>query len=169
MHYFATAGGKHPALVQEPMIPAALLPAVAGIQGLNKIPAHPSHTTARSAAYDAETHRWHESDAAVESPAKPEYAGTSSDFDLTPQDFYTIYDVNPTLKAGVTGANSAVAVIEESDIEYGTVNASTGAATGGDVANFRKIFGVPGTLNMHVYHGYGTVKCNDPGVDPQRQ
>ena len=47
---------------------------------------------------------------------------------------------------------------------YGTVDSSTGAATGGDVATFRTVFGVPGTLNMHVYHGYGTVACTDPGT-----
>jgi subtilase family serine protease len=166
LHYFATGGSKHPALVQEPMIPAALSPVITGIQGLNKIPAHPSHTAARPAAYDTDTHRWHNGDVAEGAKVEPDYADASGNFDVTPQDFYTIYDVNPTFKAGVTGTNSAVAVIEESDIQYGTVNASTHAATGGDVANFRKIFGVPGTLNMHVYHGYGTVACNDPGVDP---
>src|ERR1700735_947210 len=54
-------------------------------------------------------------------------------------------------------------------IECGTVNSGAGVAAGGDVATFRSLFGVPGTLNMHVYHGYGTVTCKAPGLDPENQ
>ena len=50
------------------------------------------------------------------------------------------------MRTRMLGAGATVAVIEESDFEYGTVNSSTGAASGGDVATFRSLFGVPGTL-----------------------
>ena len=83
---------------------------------------------------------------------------------MTPQDFYTIYDVNKVFTGGNVGAGASVAVVEQSDMKYGTVNSSTGAATGGDVATFRSLFGVGGTLNMKVMHGAGTVTCNAPGI-----
>jgi subtilase family serine protease len=164
LHYF-NVRGKHPALVSDPRVPEAIAGVVAGIQGLNKLPPIPSHTKVRQTAWDAATHSWHSVDPAGHPAAHPEYS-TGNEFNVTPQDFYTIYNVNPLFTGGTKGAGATVAVIEESDIVYGTVNASTGVATGGDVATFRKLFGVPGTLNMHVYHGYGSVTCNDPGIDP---
>ncbi|HEY1805035.1 MAG TPA: protease pro-enzyme activation domain-containing protein, partial [Terracidiphilus sp.] len=168
LHYFDMEGGKHPALVQDPMIPAALGNVVAGIQGLNKIPAHANHTKSGQASWDSATHRWRKAETGSGPGTKPLYSNPDidGDFDVTPQDFYTIYNVNPIFNAGTKGATATVAVVEETDIVYGTVNSTTHAATGGDVQTFRTLFGVPGTLNMHVYHGYGTVTCNDPGVDP---
>ena len=163
LHYFNKEGGRYPALVHDPMIPTALMPVVAGIQGLNKIPHHASHTQIRPTSYDAATHRWHNTEPAG---ASPEYSDGAGNLDVTPQDLYTIYNVNKVFSSGNLAKNATVAVIEESDIEFGTVNGSTGVATGGDVATFRSLFGVPGTLNMHVYHGYGTVTCSAPGIDP---
>jgi hypothetical protein len=165
LHYYNKEGGKYPALVSDPMIPAALLPVVAGIKGLNKIPPHTNYTLNRQTAYNAATHRWHSVEAAA---ASPEYADGSGNLDVTPQDLYTIYNVSKVFSSGNLATHATVAVIEESDIEYGTVNSSTGVATGGDVATFRSLFGVPGTLNMHVYHGYGTVTCSAPGIDPNQ-
>src|SRR5580658_162157 len=166
LHDFNIRGGKHVANVQDPQIPAALAPVVAGIKGLIKIPAHTNHTKARQVAYDKETHRWHTGDTAGKARVNPAFDNPNGDLDVTPQDLYTIYNVNPVFTGGNLAATATVAVIEESDIEYGTVNPTTGLATGGDVATFRGLFGVPGTLNMHVYHGHGMVTCNDPGIDP---
>jgi subtilase family serine protease len=166
LHYYSDRGGKFATAVSDPMVPAALAPVVSGIQGLNKIPPHSNHTPIKQASYDAATHRWHHVNSAQPDEAKPNYDVAAGEFYVTPQDFYTIYNVNPLFTAGTKGANSTVAVIEQSDIAYGTVNATTHVTTGGDVATFRRLFGVPGTLNMHVYHGYGTNTCNDPGIDP---
>lgn len=165
LHYFNAGGKEYPALVQDPMIPAALAPVVAGIEGLNKIPAHANHTRTKQASYDPTTHQWHTIEPADSNEAKPLYTPTSGEYDVTPQDFYTIYNVTPVFTSA-KGANANVAVIEESDIEYGTV--TNNVATGGDVATFRSLFGVNAlaALTMHVYHGYGTVGCNDPGIDP---
>jgi pro-kumamolisin-like protein len=58
LHYFNIDGGKHAALVRDPMVPAALGAVVSGIQGLNKIPAHTNHTKVGQASYDATTHKW---------------------------------------------------------------------------------------------------------------
>jgi hypothetical protein len=166
LHYFDIRGGKHVANMRDPQIPAALAPVVAGIKGLSKIPALTNHTRIRQSSYDADTHRWHPVDPTAADLASPAYNAGFGEYLVTPQDLYTIYDVNPAFSGGELAAKATVAVIEESDIEYGTVNGTTGAATGGDVVTFRNLFGVPGTLNMHVYHGYGTVTCNDPGIDP---
>jgi hypothetical protein len=166
LHYFNIRGGKYLANVKDPEIPAALTPVVAGIKGLIKIPAQTNHTPIRQASYDAHTNRWHTVDTAGKAGANPVFDDPDGDLDVSPQDLYTIYNVNPVFTGGDLAATATVAVIEESDIEYGTVIAPTFVASGGDVATFRTLFGVPGTLNMHVYHGYGTVTCNDPGIDP---
>ncbi len=167
LHYFNVRGGKYVANVTDPEIPAALAPVVAGIKGLAKFPPLTNHSVVHQASYDAQTHRWHIVDTAGEAGARPAYNNSDTgDLDVTPQDLYTIYNVNPVFTGGDLAASATVAVIEESDMEYGTVNSTTGVASGGDVATFRSLFGVPGTLNMHVYHGYGTVTCNDPGIDP---
>ncbi len=159
LHYYNIQGGKYAANADDPMVPAALAPVVASIQGLSKIPPHSNHSgvsVVRSAS-DAKA-----------SPAFTYRNGSQWVYVVTPQDLYTIYNVNPVFNVnggtgnGNLGANATVAVIEQSDIEYGTVDSTTGAATGGDVATFRSMFGVPGTLNMHVYHGYGSVTCADP-------
>jgi hypothetical protein len=165
LHYYNIQGGRYAANAQDPMIPAALAEAVAGIKGLSKIP-HQSHRTkVHQASYDAATHSWNRVD---EGGAEPAYDFGGGEYDVTPQDYYTIYNVNPVFTGGNLGATATVAVVEQSDFEFGTVNATTGVTTGGDVATFRSQFGVQGTLNMHVYHGYGTTICNAPGIDPEK-
>ncbi|MGD0737902.1 MAG: protease pro-enzyme activation domain-containing protein, partial [Terracidiphilus sp.] len=163
MHYFNVQGGKYPANVKDPQIPAALVPVIAGIHGLSQIPLVANHTAPRHAAYDEQNHRWLDLQSTADT-VRPAFNAGSGYYLVTPQDFYTIYDVNPVFTGGNLAANATVAVIEQSDIVYGTVNATTNVATGGDVATFRSVFGVPGTLNMLVYHGYGSVTCNDPGI-----
>jgi hypothetical protein len=166
LHYVSLRGGKYPAMLEDPQIPAALAPVVAGIHGLNKIPPIPAHTPLRRASLDESTHRWHVTDLTGADATSPGFDVGNGYYNVTPQDLYTIYKIKPVFTGGNLAASATVAVIEESDMEYGTVDSTTGAATGGDVATFRSLFGVPGTLNMHVYHGYGSVTCNDPGIDP---
>ena len=173
LHYFNIRGGKYPANVKDPEIPAALAPVVAGIKGLIKIPAHTNHTPIRQASYDVHTHRWHTVDTDGEAGAKPAFNDPDDgDLDVSPQDLYTIYNVNPVFTGGHLAATATVAVIEESDIEYGTVNSTTGVATGGDVATFRTLFGVPGTLTMHVLSrlrkGHLQRSRHRPGWDRRR-
>jgi len=166
LHYYNIRGGRYPANAQEPMIPAALEGVVAGIEGLSRIPLRHHHTKIHPVSYEAATHRWQSMNAAGEAEAMPAYKASSGNYNITPQDYYTIYNVNKVFNGGNLGAGATVAVLEESDIEYGTVNSTTHLATGGDVSTFRSLFGVPGTLTMYVYHGYGTVTCNAPGIDP---
>ena len=166
MHYYNIQGGKYAANAQDPMIPAALQRVVAGIEGLAQIPHATHHTPIRPTSYDAPTHTWHNLDAFGKPEALPAFSGGGGTYNITPQDFYTIYNVNPVFSAGSgnLGAGTTIAVPEESDMTYGTVDPTTGVATGGDVVTFRNLFGITGTLNMHVYHGYGAVTCDAPGI-----
>lgn len=168
LHYFNLRDGKYPALIHDPQIPAALAPVVVGIEGLNKIPAVMNHTKPRQSSWDQGTHSWHIINPTGEDVASPAYDAGAPFYLVSPQDLYTIYKINPVFTGGNLAASATVAVIEQSDIEYGTVNSTTHVATGGDVVTFRNLFGVPGTLNMHVYHGFGSVACNDPGIDPDK-
>jgi len=166
MHYWNMPNGKFAANAQDPQIPAALAQVVAGVMGLDKVAPHMHHTAPRQAALDKETHTYRLVNPTAAEKARPGYSDGYGDYLVAPGDLYTIYNVSPIFTGGHLGSTAKVAVIEESDIEYGTVTAGTGVATGGDVATFRTLFGVAGTLNMHVYHGYGTVTCTAPGVDP---
>jgi subtilase family serine protease len=166
LHYFNIRGGKHLANVNEPQIPAALAPVVAGIKGLAKIPPVMTHTATRQGAYDKETHRWHIVNPTAADKAKPTYAYDEGYYFVSPQDLYTIYNVNPQFTAGNLAASATVAVIEESDIEFGTLDGTGQVTAGGDVNTFRSLFGVPGTLTMHVMHGAGSETCTAPGIDP---
>jgi hypothetical protein len=163
LHYFNIRGGKFAANVEDPQIPAVLAPVVAGIHGLSKIPLVTNYVKARRAVFDAQTHSLLDVRPSA-GTQRHEFSDGGPYYFVTPQDFYTIYTVNPVFSGGDLAGTATVAVIEQSDIDYGTVNGTTFAASGGDVATFRTAFGVPGTLNMHVYHGYGTVTCNDPGI-----
>lgn len=162
LHYWNFAEGKQMANTSDPQIPAALATVVAGIKGLSPVPARPAHTPIHPIQYDAETHNWHNVTAPSKDGIQPAYLDPNGNYVETPQDLYTIYNVNPILKGGNLGKGVTVAIPEPSDINFGTVD-STGHASGGVVANFRKNFGVAGTLNFVVMHGAGTVTCGDPG------
>ncbi|HVT96311.1 MAG TPA: protease pro-enzyme activation domain-containing protein [Acidobacteriaceae bacterium] len=164
LHYVNMRGGKYSAAIQDPQIPAALAPVVVGIKGLNKIPPLTNHTEPHPSSRDSATHSWQMIVPQTDDTVTPAFNAGGGYYVVSPQDLYTIYKVNPVFTSGNLGANATVAVIEETDIEYGTVNSGTGSATGGDIATFRSLFGVPGTLNMHVYHGFGSVTCSDPGI-----
>jgi subtilase family serine protease len=161
LRYYNIQGGRYLANAQDPQIPAALAPAVAGIAGLSKIPPGTHHTPIHRLSYDGQAHRWLDLGPAS---GEPRYYDGSGDYAVTPQDFYTIYNVNPLFTGGNLGAGATIGLPEPTDIQFGTVNSGTGAASGGDVATFRSLFGVPGTLNMTVLHGSGTVTCRDPGI-----
>ena len=169
LHYWNIEGGKHIATATEPQIPAALSRVINGIAGLNKIPMREHHSAMTQQAYDSATHKWHTVDSAAAASLAagetPHYLDGFGRYVVTPQDFYTIYNVNPTFAAGNTGTGATVAIISNTDFVFGTVNPTTGQAAGGDVATFRSLFGVPGTLNMTVQHGDLTYPCSDPGGD----
>jgi subtilase family serine protease len=169
MHYWNVQGGKYVANAQNPQIPAALLNVVDGFTGLSKIPPPSKHTPIHPVAYDSETHTWHAADAVKtgESGGKAKYSDGQGNYFVSPRDFYTIYNVNPIYSGGNLGAGATISLPEPTDFKFGTPNATTGATTGGDVATFRSVFGVAGTLNMTVLHGptAANPSCGDPGIN----
>jgi hypothetical protein len=163
LHSLEVNGKRVYANDRDPQIPAALAPVIGGITGLQNIPLRPNHTQPARASYDKATHTWqrHALPGTPEA-AQPEFADGQGDYYISPQDYYTIYNVNPVYTAGYKGSGLTVAVIEQSDMAYGTVTGTT--ASGGDVATFRSLFGVAGTLSMEVLHGGTGAACSDPGV-----
>jgi subtilase family serine protease len=165
LHYWNVDGGKHSGTVNEPQIPAALANIVSGVSGLNKFPAHTHHTPLHSQAFDPETKTWHEVPTGEVNQAQPHYLQAGGSHVVEPKDYYAIYNVNSVFNGGNLGAGSTIAIVGEQDFAFGTVNPSTGQASGGDVNSFRTLFGVPGTLNMTVQHGDANFPCTDPGGD----
>jgi hypothetical protein len=124
IHNFNIQGGKYAANVQDPKIPAALAPVVASIYGLSKIPPMAHHTKTHQAAYDAQAHRWHDVQPDGEA-IRPDYNASPGYYLVSPQDLYTIYNINPVFTRG-QGGKATVAVVEQSDIQYGTVDTTPG-------------------------------------------
>lgn len=163
MHRFRNAAGEiHVANVQEPSIPAALAPAVAGIASLNNYPIRPmshlygSARLKRGATVDAQEpeNKWQvtrglpaafaSNGATKVDVVKPEFAANvgSYGFELvSPYDFATIYNVAPLWNAGIDGTGETIAVLAESDINPQ------------DVASFRSTFGLPANPVNVIYVG----------------
>ncbi len=78
----------------------------------------------------------------------------NTEYDVGPQDFYTIYNENPLLANSINGTGVTVAVIEETNLKKVA-----------DVTTFRTTFNViPNTPSLTVAHGSGTITCGNPGV-----
>jgi subtilase family serine protease len=108
IHRFEVRGKMHFANTSDPAIPAALADVIGGILGLDDF------SPAR--------------DAAVVNPA---YTTSNGGHLLTPQDFATIYDVNPLYNAGFDGSGQSIVIIGE------------GGMSLDDVHQFRNTFGLP--------------------------
>ncbi len=156
IHKYAVNGETHFATANDPDIPAALAPVVAGFVTLNNfhLKSH-AHLLGR-AAYDPKT-----------GTAKPEWTinggagyptvpGTNPgiNFALSPQDFGVQYDLpNPTLNSKYTGgttydgAGQTIAIINDSNVNVDLVN------------QFRTLFSLPANPPNVIIDG------NDPGVD----
>ncbi len=76
---------------------------------------------------------------------------------MTPQDYYTIYNINPTLKAGNVGGAATIAILGSGPFDYGTV--TNGQAAGGDVTTFRNLFGITTPLNLTIQSGDVNFPC----------
>jgi hypothetical protein len=168
LHYFQQMGAKRYANINAPHIPAALAPVVGGIFGLNRFSAKPMHTDPKLLTYSESAQHFVPVEVTGAKPAVraiPDTVLSGNQYEGG-QDFYTIYNESGLLTQAspINGTGATVAVIEQSDIAYGTVNGTTGVATGGDVVSFRTLFKVPGTLTMKVFHGFGADTCTDPGI-----
>ncbi|MGA3211536.1 MAG: protease pro-enzyme activation domain-containing protein [Terriglobales bacterium] len=155
IHNLNVRGEKHIANMSEPQIPAALAPVVAGFHSLNNFIAKAGGRYAGQVKRDAQSGRL------GKIPGSGTVADLSDDnyYYVGPQDFYTIYNENPLLNAGIDGAGVNIAVAERSDVDTS------------DVTNFRAQFDLPaypptpnatqgGVNYLFGISGY----CSDPGT-----
>jgi subtilase family serine protease len=138
------------AAVQEASIPQAISPAVVGLVSLSNILS--AHTNYRKVVVPALQATLSIGVKALD--ATPYDTESTTNYAVGPQDFYTIYNENPLLSAGIDGRGVTVAVLEES-----AINAA-------DVINFRTTYGVtPATpVSFVTDTGYGTNTCTAPAL-----
>ena len=137
IHNLSVNGLAHFANVSDPVIPAALAPAVVGIVSLNDFRPHAM---------------------AVHRPqASPEFT-KGGNYYVSPPDLQKIYNLNPLFSAGHTGQGQTIYLLEDSDIytKGGTVN---------DWNTFRTGFGIP--VSSYPGASLTTIhpNCQDPGTN----
>ncbi len=130
IHHVTVNGEKHMAAVSEPQIPAALAPVIAGLNKLDDFTAKPHVIQGGLFRKDRATGKSFPVTGTTTSPRANFDSGTG-DYEVGPQDFYTIYNENPLLSSGITGAGQTIAVIEEVQVAPADVN------------TFRALFGLP--------------------------
>lgn len=151
-----TNGDLRFAAIKPTTIPSALAPAIIGFVSLSN--ATPPRPMLHKPLSDEQTAAFLSQ---VRGPRaqNTEPIGGVTNYDVGPQDFYTIYNENPLLSAStpINGAGQTVALLEETDINTG------------DITRFRATFNVlPNTPTITVDHGAGSVACNDPGILKKR-
>jgi subtilase family serine protease len=135
IHHLMVNGEAHQSAMNQPRIPAALAPVVAGFRQLDDFWPKPHIENAGVLIRDLKTGKTTRVDdgGTVPSPEAniSDTLNGNSYYAVGPQDFYTIYNETPLLNAGITGAGVTIAVIEQTEI------------VPADVTAFRKAFGLP--------------------------
>jgi len=168
IHNLSVSGVAHIANMTNPQIPAALAPVVVGIKQLHDFHPHPLHRVGSIVEFNPELGQWQKktapstASAAINplttSAAKstdtttphPLFYSTSNGFveqDVSPNDFATIYNVQPLWTAGTTGTNQTIAIVGTSDIVLS------------DVSSYKSSFGLPAG-NAPI------IKAGANGIDP---
>ncbi len=140
IHKYAVNGEEHWANANDPQIPAALTPVVAGFASLNNFPREPM--IQRVGAF---------SRSKATGEVKPLFTVASSNgnyYALGPTDFATIYNVLPLWQASsaIDGTGQSIAIVGASNINIQ------------DVRDFRNLFGLPANDPQIIVDG------PDPGV-----
>jgi len=149
IHKYLVNGEQHWANANDPSIPTALVPAVAGLASLNNFPRKAMNARAGVFRRDSETGK-------IE-PVQPEFtfpfgcqennsSNSACAYGLGPYDFATIYDVLPLWNAGINGTGETIAIVGESNINPD------------DVTSFRSMFGLPANPPNIILNG------PDPGI-----
>jgi subtilase family serine protease len=165
IHQLNVNGRLHIANLTAPDVPAALAPVIAGIHSLNDFFPQPLVHLRGPIRLDTKTGLWRLAEKAEDASKDNSlvtitYGGTEF-LAVGPQDFYTIYDENPLLKAAkpINGAGQTLAVIEPTDINKA------------DVTTFRSQFGLhaypttPNGTQGGVNWMFGIASyCSNPGI-----
>jgi subtilase family serine protease len=133
IHKFVVNGEEHWANVNDPSIPTALTPVVAGVDTLHNFHPKPMNRVA-TALSRSKAGR-----------VKPQFTFFDNqgdeDFAIGPADFATIYNVQQVWTTGNTGQNQTIAIIDDSNINPQ------------DDADFRSIFGLPANVPVVTVNG----------------
>src|SRR5579864_1477056 len=150
IHNYLVNGEQHWANANDPQIPAALAPAVAGLASLNNFPRKAMSRPFGQFMRDKSTGKL------TGNPLFTYPGGCDKDgncYALGPYDFATIYNLLPLWNAGTSGQGQTIAIVGESNIKLQ------------DVTDFRSMFGLaakgfPANNVTTILNG------PDPGLQP---
>ncbi len=117
IHQFSVNGQTHIANVTDPSVPAALAVVVSGVRGLHDFRLHPLSKPRSS----------------MPALVRPLYTDSEGNHFLSPNDFHTIYDMQPLLNAGFDGSGQSLVVAGQTEINLS------------DIQQFRSQFNLPAT------------------------
>lgn len=106
IHKYITNGEVHWANADDPEIPAALAPVVAGVNTLHNFYAKPQIVISNQRF-----------PVAHESGLQPHATGANGIHALAPDDYATIYNINPVYQAGIDGTGTTIAVVGRSNFD----------------------------------------------------
>lgn len=132
IHKYAVNGEEHWANTSDPQIPSALAPAVAGVWTLHDFRKKPQ---VHYSTTPVEFSRGPRGQVTFPNPPGPDIHA------LGPQDYATIYNINPVYQSGINGQGTTIAVVGRST--FGT----------GDVYDFFSAFQLGGPFLNVVYDG----------------
>ena len=130
IHKYSTNGEVHWANVNDPEIPAALAPVVAGVNTLHNFYAKPQIVISDQRF-----------PVARQAGAVAHATGANGIHALAPDDYATIYSINPVYQAGVDGTGTTIAVVGRSNFDLQ------------DIADFRSQLGLSSNLPQMILDG----------------
>jgi hypothetical protein len=139
IHRFRVNGQDHWANTTDPQIPTALAPVVAGFASFNNFPRPSSTHIVDVFSRSSQTGATHPLFTVPTS-------STTNVYGVAPYDFATIYNVLPLWNAGIDGTGQTIAIVGQSNINYG------------DVESFQILFGLP------VHNINAILNGPDPGI-----
>ena len=138
IHSLEVNGKRHIANMSDPLIPAALAPAIQGVVSLNDFKPRPLNVPRGNYTFSS---------------------GGNQYQTVVPGDLAAIYNFNPAFAAGYSGQGQTIVVLEDSDV-YSTADFTTFRSTFGLTAQYPL-----GSLKqVHPSGGPGGA-CADPGVN----
>jgi len=150
IHKFVVNGEEHWANVEDPAIPAALMPAVAGVRSLHNFSLKPMSRVRsglsqfrRPGSSKSPQPKFN-----VPSNGPCGLTNVATCFLLGPADFATIYNLTPQYTSGIDGTGETIAVLNDSNINLQ------------DDADFRSQFGLPAKAPVVTIPS----GCTDPGL-----
>jgi subtilase family serine protease len=154
LHYISVRGKTHISNMSDPRVPAALVPAIGGLNSLNDFKPHPMYRK----RVPNPLYTFAGCTTSTDFPTQP-----GSCYAVTPGDEQVIYNLTPLYPAAgaqdsggkYSGQGVNVAVVEDTDTYSGN----------GDWNYFRKVFGLGRTYPYGTYTTLHPGSCTDPGTN----